>query len=103
MATQQDQLRQGAPRSEAVPMTIDAEKQDASHKEFEGEVVDDEKKQQATDYSGAAKKTDPAEIKLVRKLDLWIMVSPPLRRTHPANAQNLHTANNSPRYGSCTG
>ena len=25
------------------------------------------------DYSGAAKKTDPAEIKLVRKLDLWIM------------------------------
>lgn len=25
------------------------------------------------DYSGAAKKTDPAEIKLVRKLDRWIM------------------------------
>ena len=25
------------------------------------------------DYSGAAKKTDPAEIKLVRKLDTWIM------------------------------
>ena len=25
------------------------------------------------DYSGAVKKTDPAEIKLVRKLDLWIM------------------------------
>jgi len=26
------------------------------------------------DYSGAAKKTDPAEIKLVRKLDRMIMV-----------------------------
>jgi hypothetical protein len=25
------------------------------------------------DYSGAAKKVDPVEIKLVRKLDLWIM------------------------------
>ena len=25
------------------------------------------------DYSGAAGKTDPVEIKLVRKLDLWIM------------------------------
>lgn len=25
------------------------------------------------DYSGAHKKTDPAEIKLVKKLDLWIM------------------------------
>ena len=27
------------------------------------------------DYSGAQGKTDPAEIKLVKKLDLWIMVS----------------------------
>ena len=25
------------------------------------------------DYSGATSKTDPAEIKLVRKLDTWIM------------------------------
>jgi hypothetical protein len=25
------------------------------------------------DYSGAAKKVDPVEIKLVRKLDTWIM------------------------------
>lgn len=28
---------------------------------------------EATDYSGATKKTDPAEIALVRKLDRWIM------------------------------
>lgn len=28
---------------------------------------------EATDYSGATKKTDPAEIALVRKLDKWIM------------------------------
>jgi hypothetical protein len=27
------------------------------------------------DYSGAYEKIDPAEIKLVRKLDTWIMVS----------------------------
>lgn len=30
------------------------------------------------DYSGAHAKTSPAEIKLVRKLDLWIMVSCPI-------------------------
>lgn len=29
------------------------------------------------DYSGAHAKTDPAEIKLVKKLDLWIMVRIP--------------------------
>jgi hypothetical protein len=31
--------------------------------------------QQDVDYSGFAQKTDPAEIKLVRKLDIRIMVS----------------------------
>lgn len=36
---------------------------------------DDEKatSQESLDYSGAHEKTDPAEIKLVRKLDKWIM------------------------------
>lgn len=29
------------------------------------------------DYSGAAEKTDPTEIALVKKLDLWIMVRRP--------------------------
>jgi hypothetical protein len=29
---------------------------------------------EALDYSGAHAKTSPAEIKLVKKLDLWIMV-----------------------------
>lgn len=28
------------------------------------------------DYAGSAEKTDPEEIKLVRKLDRWILVSP---------------------------
>lgn len=32
------------------------------------------------DYSGAHEKVDPAEIKLVKKLDRWIMVSEPGRR-----------------------
>jgi hypothetical protein len=27
------------------------------------------------DWTGTAKKTDPEEIRLVKKLDLWIMVS----------------------------
>ena len=40
-------------------------------------VVDEEGKtaRARLDYSGAHEKTDPAEIKLVRKLDTWIMVS----------------------------
>lgn len=40
-------------------------------------VVEDEKPQdnQQRDWTGTAKKTDPEEIKLVRKLDWWIMVS----------------------------
>jgi hypothetical protein len=39
--------------------------------------IDEEAKtaQAKLDYSGAHEKTDPAEIKLVRKLDTWIMVS----------------------------
>jgi hypothetical protein len=53
------------------------------HKEVEGnaptEIVHDEEKMKSTgvvgDYSGAAAKTDPAEIKLVRKLDRMIMVN----------------------------
>ncbi|KAJ3546755.1 hypothetical protein NM208_g1851 [Fusarium decemcellulare] len=39
-------------------------------------VLEDEKPTQADeerDYTGTAKKTDPEEIRLVRKLDLWIM------------------------------
>lgn len=42
----------------------------------------DEKHQANVDYTGSAKKTDPVEIKLVRKIDfimmpmLWIMVCP---------------------------
>ena len=44
------------------------------HKEY---TLDEEGKTPSLkiDYSGAHEKTDPAEIKLVRKLDLWIMVS----------------------------
>lgn len=33
---------------------------------------------ESTDYSGAHDKTDPKEIALVKKLDRWIMVSPPV-------------------------
>lgn len=40
-------------------------------------VIQDEKpipKVEKVDYSGAHEKTDPKEIKLVKKLDRWIMV-----------------------------
>lgn len=62
-----------------------------------------------TDYSGAHEKTDPREIALVKKLDLWIMVricgtahgstltSPPT----PYMLQCLHI-NRSQCYSSCT-
>ena len=43
-------------------------------------VIQDEKpvpKVEKVDYSGAHEKTDPKEIKLVKKLDRWIMVWPP--------------------------
>lgn len=50
----------------------DVEKQDSTHQEYSAEVLD--KAPANADYSGATKKTDPAEIKLVNKLDLWIMV-----------------------------
>lgn len=36
------------------------------------------------DYAGSAEKTDPKEIKLVRKLDLWMLV-----RTEPQSRYHL--------------
>ncbi|CAI7661271.1 unnamed protein product [Penicillium pancosmium] len=51
---------------------IDDEKPGVLHRE---DTIDQEKQKQLkdVDYSGATKKTDPAEIRLVRKLDMWIM------------------------------
>ncbi|KAJ5827928.1 uncharacterized protein N7525_006181, partial [Penicillium rubens] len=51
---------------------IDDDKPGVLHRE---DTIDQEKQNQLkhVDYSGATKKTDPAEIRLVRKLDLWIM------------------------------
>ncbi|RKL19855.1 hypothetical protein BFJ68_g3334 [Fusarium oxysporum] len=50
--------------------TLDAEKQNAAHEEYSAEVLD---KKGNGDYSGAVAKSDPEEIKLVKKLDKWIM------------------------------
>ncbi|WYZ44504.1 hypothetical protein EsH8_VII_000940 [Colletotrichum jinshuiense] len=55
----------------AQPAT-DIEKNQVLHQE---DLDEAKKPAVAVDYSGAAAKTDPAEIKLVRKLDLWVMVS----------------------------
>ncbi|KAJ9603363.1 hypothetical protein H2200_012141 [Cladophialophora chaetospira] len=49
---------------------IEVEKPSDKHEEY---VVDAEGKPVRIDYSGAHKKTDPEEIKLVKKLDRWIM------------------------------
>lgn len=45
-------------------------KRDTDHREYGS---DEEGLTAGVDYSGAQSKTDPAEIKLVKKLDLWIM------------------------------
>jgi hypothetical protein len=57
---------------------IDDNKQNVLQKEY---TIDEEGKtlRAELDYSGAHEKTDPAEIKLVRKLDTWIMVSTVVR------------------------
>ncbi|KAJ5585747.1 hypothetical protein N7450_005534 [Penicillium hetheringtonii] len=55
-----------------ISLEIDNEKPGVLHRE---DTMDQEKQKQLkdVDYSGATKKTDPDEIRLVRKLDLWIM------------------------------
>lgn len=51
----------------------EVEKQASSH--HEDLLEKEDAKAVAADYSGAVAKTDPVEIKLVRKLDTFIMVS----------------------------
>ncbi|KAK1483667.1 major facilitator superfamily transporter [Colletotrichum tamarilloi] len=69
MATQPETVAKGLPAQSPT----DIEKQQVLHQEH-SHVLDDEKRPAvAVDYSGAAAKTDPTEIKLVRKLDLWVM------------------------------
>lgn len=55
--------------------------------------------QKIHDYSGAAEKTDPAEIALVRKLDWFIMVSN-RNSSYPLAIANLDL---SLCFGACTG
>lgn len=52
-------------------VAIVGEKPGALHTEYI--VTEDGKEVQAVDYSGAHTKTDPKEIRLVKKLDKWIM------------------------------
>lgn len=40
----------------------------------DGETLEESKP--TLDYAGSTEKTDPEEIRLVRKLDCWILVSP---------------------------
>ena len=70
MASQQPDAMQGTAISTAVYNANPLDKCLDKHKEFEEKIRD------RGDYSGAVAKTDPAEKRLVRKLDIWIMVSP---------------------------
>jgi hypothetical protein len=69
MATQQSEVLAG-PGSPVPAYTANPidEKFQGQHEEYE------EKVQVRGDYSGAVAKTSPEEKKLVRKLDIWIMV-----------------------------
>ena len=59
--------------SKATPTEVELDKPKGVQSEFA--MLDNEKaiSEEPLDYSGAHEKTDPAEIKLVRKLDMWIM------------------------------
>lgn len=87
---------------------IGSEKATVAHQEvLEPTVTNDfdeeslhKREVQGIDYSGAHEKTDPKEIKLVRKLDTWIMPMYVIgqdwtdSRTHTDCLEG---------YGSCTG
>lgn len=62
-------------------LAIYEEKPNIDHLES-GSVHEKEVVNSNADYSGFTQKTDPKEIRLVRKLDLYIMVRPP-RLWHP--------------------
>lgn len=64
-----DEMKQSTQPTRA---SVDVEKLESTHQEFSSKILE---KNPNGDYSGAVAKTDPEEIKLVRKLDLWIMVS----------------------------
>ncbi|KAI8237118.1 hypothetical protein K4K54_001064 [Colletotrichum sp. SAR 10_86] len=61
------------PESHVEQPAADIEKQQVLHQEHSHVADDDKTIEPAVDYSGATAKTDPEEIKLVKKLDLWVM------------------------------
>lgn len=63
-------------KDEVYEKKVDALQREYSH-DSDGKPASDEEGKLAVDYSGAHAKTDPAEIKLVKKLDKWIMVRVP--------------------------
>lgn len=67
-----------AAESETLSRKTSVASKDKKAVEIEGPVGGEEKTASpgGGDYSGAAKKTDPAEIALVRKLDRMIMLRP---------------------------
>lgn len=83
--------------SEVSP--VEMEKQASSHHE---DLEKEDAKAAAADYSGAVAKTDPVEIKLVRKLDLFIMVSDSINSLVFESCRSSHVKY-SPLSGLCTG
>lgn len=66
----------------AVDEKRDQHVDNATEKEVEDKKMFVDEEDPSLDYTGAAKKTDPEEIKLVRKLDYRIMVRSALSH-HP--------------------
>lgn len=81
-----------------TPSQLEDEKHQIAHVEETAPSIYEEKNvpnQGKVDYSGFAQKTDPKEIKLVRKLDLHIMVSATVIRIVKLTCR--------PRFGPCIG
>lgn len=56
-----------------APHQNDRDEKDSIHVDRHENVLTEDGKVPAFDYSGAHEKIDPAEIRLVKKLDRWIM------------------------------
>lgn len=81
-----------------VGSPVPAHNTDPIDEKFQSHHMEYEKVEVKGDYSGAVAKTSPEEKKLVRKLDIWIMVS-----QLSAYLPNPTKYQYSPCSGSCTG
>lgn len=98
-ADEPSMLQEQANTNTNINNHLDIEKAEALHvEETDDGDLKAQNKDEKLDYSGFAQKTDPKEIKLVRKLDLYIMVS-----RSCSSKLALYVLITRPRFGQCTG